>query len=140
MRGQCQLASSSPPSPAPSNDPVPPNPSRAHACTHTHTHTHIYTHTLTRAHTDAHTHTHSHTHTHTHTHTVASDAVRNYAGLTPLVLAAQLGRVDMLQHIYNRRRRAFYTFGKVDAPYGGGGPRGRLSVHVPLRRRRRRRC
>ncbi|KIY99828.1 Transient receptor potential cation channel subfamily V member 6 [Monoraphidium neglectum] len=43
----------------------------------------------------------------------ASDAVRNYAGLTPLVLAAQLGRVDMLQHIYNRRRRAFYTFGKI---------------------------
>lgn len=44
---------------------------------------------------------------------VASDAVRNYSGLTPLVLAAQQGKMDMFQHIYNRRRRAFYTFGKV---------------------------
>eukprot|EP00879_Flechtneria_rotunda_P024448 GHRR01025918.1.p1 GENE.GHRR01025918.1~~GHRR01025918.1.p1 ORF type:complete len:377 (+),score=86.35 GHRR01025918.1:244-1374(+) len=43
----------------------------------------------------------------------ASDEVRNHAGLTPLVLAAQLGKVEMLQHIYNRRRRAFYSFGKV---------------------------
>ncbi len=45
----------------------------------------------------------------------ASDSVRNYYGLTPLVLAAQLGNTAMLQHVYNRRRRAFYTFGKVGA-------------------------
>lgn len=43
----------------------------------------------------------------------ASDTVRNYGGLTPLVLAAHLGKQDMLQHIYSRRRRAFYSFGKV---------------------------
>lgn len=43
----------------------------------------------------------------------ASVTVRNYSGLTPLVLAAQLGKMAMFQHIYNRRRRAFYTFGKV---------------------------
>lgn len=39
--------------------------------------------------------------------------MRNYAGLTPLVLSAHLGSTTMLQHIYSRRRRAFYTFGKV---------------------------
>ncbi|GBF97002.1 hypothetical protein Rsub_09799 [Raphidocelis subcapitata] len=43
----------------------------------------------------------------------ASDAVRNNAGLTPLVLAAHLGKMATFQHIYNRRRRAFYTFGRV---------------------------
>jgi ankyrin repeat protein len=43
----------------------------------------------------------------------ASEAVRNHGGLTPLCLAAQIGKTDMLQHIYNRRRRAFYSFGKV---------------------------
>ncbi|WIA19587.1 hypothetical protein OEZ85_005527 [Tetradesmus obliquus] len=43
----------------------------------------------------------------------ASEAVRNHGGLTPLCLAAQLGKADMLQHIYSRRRRAFYSFGKV---------------------------
>lgn len=65
----------------------------------------------------------------------ASDEVRNYAGLTPLVLAAQLGDTDMFQHIYNRRRRAFYTFGTVrrDASWGcgagadGAGPGARLT-------------
>lgn len=39
--------------------------------------------------------------------------VPNYHGLTPLVLAAQLGKGDMLQHIYSKKRRAFYTFGRV---------------------------
>jgi hypothetical protein len=43
----------------------------------------------------------------------ASEAVRNHAGLTPLCLAAHAGKSDMLQHVYNRRRRAFYSFGKV---------------------------
>ncbi|KAF8062894.1 TRPV6 [Scenedesmus sp. PABB004] len=43
----------------------------------------------------------------------ASDAVRNTAGLTPIVLAGQLGRTAMFQHIYSRRRRAFYSFGRV---------------------------
>ena len=43
----------------------------------------------------------------------ASDTVRNHAGLTPLVLAAQLGKMPMLQHIYRRRRRAIYSFGRV---------------------------
>jgi hypothetical protein len=43
----------------------------------------------------------------------ASDNVRNHAGLTPLVLAAQLGKMPMLQHIYRRRRRAIYSFGRV---------------------------
>jgi hypothetical protein len=43
----------------------------------------------------------------------ASEAVRNHGGLTPLCLAAQTGKSDMLQHVYNRRRRAFYSFGKV---------------------------
>ena len=43
----------------------------------------------------------------------ASDAVRNYLGLTPLVLSAHLGKAAMFQHIYSRRRRAFYTFGSV---------------------------
>jgi hypothetical protein len=39
--------------------------------------------------------------------------VRNHAGLTPLVLCAHLGKMDMFQHIYSRRRRAFYSFGRV---------------------------
>lgn len=43
----------------------------------------------------------------------ARENVRNAHGLTPLTLAAHLGRTDMLQHIYNRRRRAFYTFGNT---------------------------
>eukprot|EP00882_Tetradesmus_deserticola_P006401 GHRQ01006733.1.p1 GENE.GHRQ01006733.1~~GHRQ01006733.1.p1 ORF type:complete len:268 (+),score=77.10 GHRQ01006733.1:331-1134(+) len=43
----------------------------------------------------------------------ASEAVRNQGGLTPLCLAAQLGKAEMLQHVYSRRRRAFYSFGKV---------------------------
>ncbi|KAF6258835.1 hypothetical protein COO60DRAFT_1074230 [Scenedesmus sp. NREL 46B-D3] len=43
----------------------------------------------------------------------ASEAVRSQGGLTPLCLAAQLGKADMLQHVYSRRRRAFYSFGKV---------------------------
>jgi ankyrin repeat protein len=45
----------------------------------------------------------------------ASEAVRNHGGLTPLCLAAHMGKSDMLQHVYNRRRRAFYSFGKVCA-------------------------
>jgi hypothetical protein len=48
----------------------------------------------------------------------ASEAVRNHGGLTPLCLAAQIGKADMLQHIYNRRRRAFYSFGKVRVALG----------------------
>lgn len=51
----------------------------------------------------------------------ASDSVRNHQGLTPLVLAAHLGRGDMLQHLYNRRRRAIYSFGKVGDGAGGQG-------------------
>jgi hypothetical protein len=43
----------------------------------------------------------------------ASEAEANHTGLTPLVLAAQLGKTDMFEHIYERRRKAFYTFGKV---------------------------
>lgn len=43
----------------------------------------------------------------------ASESVRNVHGSTPIVLAAELGKLDMFQHIYNKRRRAFYTFGKV---------------------------
>ena len=52
----------------------------------------------------------------------ASERVRNHAGLTALVLAATIGKEDMFQHIYNRRRRAFYAFGKVSL--GRWGSRG----------------
>jgi hypothetical protein len=79
--------------------------------------------------------------------------VRNHQGLTPLVLAAHLGKEAMMQHIYKRRRRAFYTFGKVGCLVGAGclqrpahlagprRPRAGRAITVPsrpsrLRRRR----
>jgi len=43
----------------------------------------------------------------------ASREVVNHHGLTPLVLAAQLGKLDMFRHISSRRRRTFYSFGRV---------------------------
>jgi hypothetical protein len=53
----------------------------------------------------------------------ASEKVRNHAGLTPLVLAATLPKEEMFQHIYSRRRKAFYAFGKVRmGTYFGIGP------------------
>lgn len=45
----------------------------------------------------------------------------NHTGLTPLVLAAQLGRLDMFRHITARRRRTFYSFGRVRGVKPGGG-------------------
>jgi hypothetical protein len=49
----------------------------------------------------------------------ASGEVANHAGLTPLVLAGQLGRLDMFRHITARRRRTFYSFGRVRGAGGG---------------------
>lgn len=48
----------------------------------------------------------------------ASVNVSNHAGLTPLVLAAQLGKMDMFKHITSRRRRTFYSFGRVSGVDG----------------------
>jgi hypothetical protein len=43
----------------------------------------------------------------------ASENVRNNRGQTPMLLAASLGKVEMFQHIYNRRRRIAWTYGPV---------------------------
>lgn len=43
----------------------------------------------------------------------ADTAVTNHGGLSPLVLAAHMGKLDMLRHITSRRRRTFYSFGRV---------------------------
>ena len=46
----------------------------------------------------------------------ASEDVRNLHGLTPLVLATHLGKLNVVSHIFTKRRRTFYTFGKVREP------------------------
>ncbi len=43
----------------------------------------------------------------------ASEHVRNNRGQTPLLLAASLGKLEMLQHIYNRRRKVAWAYGPV---------------------------
>ncbi|KXZ41393.1 hypothetical protein GPECTOR_497g455 [Gonium pectorale] len=43
----------------------------------------------------------------------ASEHVQNNRSQTPLLLAASLGKVDMLQHIYNKRRRVAWAYGPV---------------------------
>ncbi|GIL76046.1 hypothetical protein Vretimale_5686 [Volvox reticuliferus] len=43
----------------------------------------------------------------------ASEHVQNNRSQTPLLLAASLGKVEMLQHIYNKRRRVAWAYGPV---------------------------
>ena len=43
----------------------------------------------------------------------ASENVRNNRGQTPLLLAASLGKVEMFQHIYNKRRKVAWAYGPV---------------------------
>ncbi|GAX79471.1 hypothetical protein CEUSTIGMA_g6912.t1 [Chlamydomonas eustigma] len=43
----------------------------------------------------------------------ASENVRNNRGQTPMLLAASLGKVEMFQHIYNRRRHIAWAYGPV---------------------------
>jgi hypothetical protein len=51
----------------------------------------------------------------------ASVHVANHAGLTPLVLGAHMGKFQMFKHITSRRRRPFYSFGRVSVGWVGGG-------------------
>ncbi len=37
----------------------------------------------------------------------------NNRGLTPLLLAASLGKLQMFQHIYNKKRKAAWAYGPV---------------------------
>mmetsp|Transcript_1453 Transcript_1453/g.3191 ORF Transcript_1453/g.3191 Transcript_1453/m.3191 type:complete len:1024 (-) Transcript_1453:1638-4709(-) len=43
----------------------------------------------------------------------ASEHVRNNRGQTPLLLAASLGKVEIFQHIYNKRRKVAWAYGPV---------------------------
>ena len=43
----------------------------------------------------------------------ASEHVRNNRGQTPMLLAASLGKVEVFQHIYNKRRRIAWAYGPV---------------------------
>ena len=43
----------------------------------------------------------------------AHEHVRNNRGLTPLLLAASLGKVEIFQHIYNKRRKVAWAYGPV---------------------------
>lgn len=43
----------------------------------------------------------------------ASEHVQNNRSQTPLLLAASLGKVEMLQHVYNKRRRVAWAYGPV---------------------------
>ncbi len=43
----------------------------------------------------------------------ASEHVRNNRGATPLLLAASLGKLDVFQHIYNRRRRVGHCLSRL---------------------------
>jgi hypothetical protein len=64
-------------------------------------------------------------------HLLTRAQVRNHAGLTPLVLAAQLGKSDMFSHITSRRRRTFYSLGPVSgAQRSVGGMRTRCTRHA----------